>query len=450
MTTLTMALAELAVKKMTTLGATEAEAYVKKTTATRVNFAERIENFKSAQTTGITLRAAIGKRIAMYSTSILDESEVGKVAARVVKIAKASPEDPNWKHMNVKFGTAKAEGYFDETVTNLETQTIAERLTSAVQRMEDFDRRVKPALSSLSTLAAHVSIVNSHGEGSERDETNILVSLRAKAEEGALISNAGESRGVKFWKQVDFERLAETVAEKAVKCLRAKPLPSRKTVVVIRNQTFADMLGLMLGESVNAEAVQSGRSPLVGKLGTRVASENITVVDDGLMQFGWNTRLFDDEGHAAERTVVIEEGLLKSYLYDTYTALKDGVESTGNCARRDYWIRPQPSPTNFVLQPGDANREELISDVQNGMFIDETIGAWLSDPVSGNLNATISQGFLIENGALTQPIKGMVLSANFHELIKNQIDLVGKDLGNEMQYYSPSVRIRELTVAGQS
>lgn len=445
-----MTLTELAVKKMTQLGATEAEAYLRKTTVTRVNFAEKIENFKTAETTGITLRAVVGKRIAMYSTSILNENEIGRAATKAVKITKASPEDPNWKHMNRKFGKANAEGYFDATVENLETQTVVERLNSATTHMTDFDTRVKPALSSLSASASSVSIENCHGEGCEREETTILISLHAKAEENGMASNAGEFKATKFWKQVDFERLAETVAEKAVKSLRAKPLPSRKTVAVIRNQAFADMLGLMLGESVDAEAVQSGRSPFIGKLGKKIASDGVTVVDDGLMRFGWNTRPFDDEGHATQKTVVVEEGVLKNYLYDTYTSLKDNVESTGNCSRREYWSRPQPSPSNFVLQPGDAELEELIRDVQNGLFIEETIGGWLSDPVSGNLNATISQGYLIENGELGQPIKGMILSANFHELIKDQIDLIGNDLNNDMQNYSPSIRIRELTVAGQS
>lgn len=445
-----MTLTELAIKKMTQLGATEAEAYVRKTTATRVNFAEKIENFKTAEATGIALRAALGKRIAMYSTSILDESEVSNAATKVVKIAKATLEDPSWKHMNGRFGNAHAEGHFDLAIENLETQQIVKRLNSATASMKNFDERVKPSLSSLSATVSNVTIENCCGEISERKETTILVSLNAKAEENAMTSTAREFQAARLLKQVDFERLAETAADKAVKCLRAKPLSSRKTVVVIRNQAFANMLGLMLGESVNAESVQNGRSPLIGKLGTEIASDKITVVDDGLLRFGWNTRPFDDEGYATQKTVVVEDGLLRNYLYDTYTSLKDNVESTGNCSRRDYWSRPQPSPSNFILQPGGARLEELIRDVQNGIFIEETIGDWLSDPVSGNLAATVSQGYLIEKGELTQPIKGMVLSANFHELMKDQIDLIGNDLKNNVQNYSPSIRIRELTVAGQN
>jgi len=445
-----MVLTELAVKKMMRLGATQAEAYLRKTRVTRVNFAEKIENFKTAETTGITLRAALGKKVAMYSTSILDESEVGEAATKVVKIAKATPEDPNWKHINQKFGSAPAEGYFDMAIKNLETQQIVEQLNSATARMKNFDKRVKPALSALAASASNTVIENSYDEHCEREETAILVFLTAKAEENAITCNAREFQAVKFWKQIDFERLAETAAEKAIRFLRAKPLPSRKTSVVIKNQAFANMLGLMLGDPVNAESVQSGRSPLIGKLGTKIASGKVTVVDDGLMRFGWNTRPFDDEGHAAQKTMVVEEGVLRNYLYDAYTSLKDNVKSTGNCYRRDYWSRPQPSPSNFILQAGEAAHEELIRDVQDGIYVEETIGDWLSDPVSGNLNATIAQGYLIENGELTQPIKGMVLSANFHELIRNQIELMGNDLDNNMQYYSPSVRIKEFTVAGQS
>ncbi len=441
---------ELAVKKMTHLGATEAEAYVKKTTYTRVNFAERIENFKTAETTGIALRAALGKRIANYSTSILNENEVNRAAVEVMKIAKTTPEDPNWKHLNEKFANAPAEGYFDSAIENLEIHQIVERLNAATSRMRSFDNRVKPALSSLSTSLSNVSIENCYGERGERKETTVMLSLNARAEGNSMASNAREFQAAKIWSKVNFERLAETAADKAVKSLRAKVLPGRKAVVVIRNRTFANMLGLMLGESVNADSVQSGRSPFIGKLGKYVASDKVTVVDDGLMQSGWNTRPFDDDGHATQKTVVVEKGVLRNYLYDTYTSLKDSVESTGNSRRRDYWSRPEPLPSNFKLEPGDAGFEELVGDVQNGIFIDETIGEWLSDPVSGNLGATVSQGSLIEKGELTQPIKGMVLSANFTELITDQIDLVGNDIENDMQNYSPSIRIRELMVAGQS
>ena len=173
------------------------------------------------------------------------------------------------------------------------------------------------------------------------------------------------------------------------------------------------------------------------------------IFDDGTLRGGWRTRPFDDEGHPTQKTTVIENGILKNYLYDSYTALKDNVEPTGNAFRGQYWMPPQPQPTNLMLKPGNTRPEEMIQETKRGIFIDETIGEWLSNPVSGNLNATITHGYLIENGELTKPIKGVVISGNFYEILKNRVELIGNDLRNNMQNYSPTVKLSEITIAGK-
>jgi len=444
-----MELGELAVKKALSMGVTEAEAYIQRTKTIRVDFSEEIENFETVESMGMSLTVALGKKTAMYSTSILDESKIDEAASRVVKIAKVAPEDPYWKHLNKKFGKAPAEGYYDDTLENLDYSEIVETLRSAVDRMKSYDRRVRPTRGFLTTSISNVSVANSYGETCERKETTVDVWMRTKAEEAGRKSTGTEHQHARFWKGISFEDLAVRAAEKAVKFLRAEPIPGAKMPVIIRNQIFASILGVILSGPINADWVQKGRSPLSNKLRTQIASENINVIDDGIMYGGWRTKPFDDEGHKTQRTPVIEEGILKNYLYDTYTALKDNVESTGNAQRPYYWITTQPSPSNLIMKPGKASPQEIIRETNKGIYIEETIGEWLSNPVSGNLNATVTHGYLVENGELTKPIKGVVISGNFYEILKNGIEIIGNDLRNIMQNYSPTVRITQLTIAGK-
>lgn len=444
-----MELAELAVKKALSIGATEAEVYTQRTTVIRAEFSEEIENLKTIESIGMSLRVALGKKIAMYSTSILDEGEISEAATRAVKIAKVAPEDPHWKHINKKFGKAPAEGYYDETLEKLDYQEIVETLISAVNHMKSYDKRVRPTRGFLITSISNVSLANSYNESCERKETGIGVWMRTKAEEAGMKSTGTEHQQARSWKEINFEDLADKAAEKAVKFLKAKPISSGKMSVIIRNQVFANILGVILSGPINADWVQKGRSPLSNKLGRRVASENINIVDDGIMHGGWRTKPFDEEGHPTQRTLVIEEGILRNYIYDTYTALKDNVGSTGNAQRFYYWMKPQPSPNNFILKPGEASTGDIIRGTKKGIYIEETIGEWLSNPVSGNLNATVTHGYMVENGELTEPIKGVVISGNFYELFKSGIEIIGNDVRNSMQNYSPTVKLTQLTIAGK-
>jgi len=444
-----MELAELAVKKALDFGATEAEAYVQKVKRLWIEFADKIDSFKIIESIGMGLRVAVNRKLAIHSTSILSEREVEEAAEKAVKIAKVAPEDPYWKHLNKEFGKSPAQGYFDDKLEAIEYSEIIEKISVAIDKMREYDSGVKPTRGMLMASISNTTILSSYGERNERKETHLAAWMRAKAEEHGEKSTGTEHCEVRFWNEMNLEEMAVRAAEKAVKFLKAKPIESGKLPVIIRNQVFASILGVILSGPINADWVQKGRSPLSNKLGIQVAAQNINIFDDGTLRGGWRTRPFDDEGHPTQKTTVIENGILKGYLYDSYTALKDNVESTGNAFRSQYWMPPQPQPTNLVLEPGNVSLEEMIQETKRGVFIDETIGEWLSNPVSGNLNATITHGYLIENGELTKPIKGAVISGNFYEILKDRIELIGNDLRNYMQNYAPTVKLKEITIAGK-
>jgi PmbA protein len=440
--------AEIAVKKALSLGATEAEAYVQRTKKVQVEGAGRIENLSTIESLGIGLRVVIGKRLAMHSTSILKEEEIEGAVVKAVKIARVASEDHDWRHMNSRFGMAVAEGYCDDALEDLDYGEVVEKAKSAVSLMQSHDERVRPTRMFIVAGTQNVSIANSCGESCERRETAASVSMSAKAREAGMESTGSENQQARFWKEVNFEDLALKAAEKSVRFLRAKPIASGTMPIVVRNTVFARILGGLFWGPVSADWVQKGRSPLTDKIGAEIASEDITILDDGLMHRGWRTKPFDEEGHPTQRTPIVEKAVLRGFLYDSYTALKDNVESTGNAQRESYSSTPQPSPNNLVLKPGGASPEELIRETKQGVYVEDVIGEWMSNPVSGSLTATMTHGYLIENGELTDPIKGVVISGNFYELLKGGMEL-GSDLRNSFHYYSPTVKLTQLTIAGK-
>lgn len=435
---------EMALRK----GATEAEVYLWQSKSVRIEFEEEIKSFKVSNSIGLGLRVAINKKVALYSTTLTSKNEIEKAVLKAIKIAKASPEDSDWNHLNKKFGKSQAKGYYDEKIEKIDYEEIVEKIKAAIRRMLNYDKRVKPTRGIVALGTSKTLIANNYGETEERKETGISAWLRAKAEENGLKSTGTEHGEARSLEKVNLEELSVKAAEKAVKFLKAKPIESGEMPVIISSKVFANILGVMLSGPISAEWVQKRRSPLANKIDKEIADEKITIIDDGLMNGGWNTRPFDDEGHPTQITPIIEKGILKNYIYDTYTALKDKVNSTGN-AYRIYSQPPTPRPNNLILKPGTASLEEIIQETKHGLYVIDTIGEWLSNPVSGNLNATATHAHLIKNGEITQQVKGIVISGNFYEILRKGIEVLGKDLQNSHNIYTPTVKIAKLTIAGK-
>jgi PmbA protein len=385
----------------------------------------------------------------MYSTSILTGDEVGRAAEKTLSIARVAPEDPHWKHVNRLYGGSPVEGHFDERIEAIEYEEIMEKLGPAIAIMNERDKRVKPTRGMLTLISSKISVANSHGEAIEGKWTAAGAWTRVKAEEAGLESTGSEHREVRSWGELDLDTMATNAVDKAVGFLEAKPIQGGVMPVILRNQVAATMLGVMMSFPINADNVQKGGSPFTDKLGEQIAAEDIDIFDDGTMSSGFGTSPFDEEGHPTQRTPVVEGGVLKNFLYDSYTALKDDVNSTGNATRAGYSSPPTPAPSNLMLERGTASAEEIIRDTKKGLYVEGVIGEWLSNPVSGNMNMTVTHGYLVEDGELSQPVKGVVLAGNFHETLGDGFEILGEDIMNSGRYYSPTVKIKSLTVAGE-
>ena len=438
---------ELGIKHAQKLGADEAEIYILKKNITKVDFASEIEMFKNTDTLGVGVRVAIGKKLGLHATSILTRDEVLDAVQKAVQIAKATPEDPNWNGFNKKYGETSVTKNYDKTLESLEYEAVIDKITSGINRASENDRKVKVTRGTLYLNRGEISVTNSYNDTITYKGTAISTYMMVKAIEGGD-STGADSQDVRFWKDLDYDSIADYAAKQALSHIRAKPIESTKLPVIMRNEFAAFIFGMMIGTNINAENIQKGRSTFAPKLNTQIADEKITIIDDGTMPGGYRTRPFDSEGHPTQKTPLIEKGVLQNFIFDNYRALKADVKSTGN-ARRDYFQIPAPSLNNFIIKPGTDSLEDMIKDTKKGFFIDRTIGEWLSRPTSGEMNATVTHGFLIENGEFTQPVNNVIIAGNFFEILKDKIDTIGSDVTNNNHLYSPAIKISEMTIAGK-
>ncbi|HEX5431493.1 MAG TPA: metallopeptidase TldD-related protein, partial [Bryobacteraceae bacterium] len=200
-----------------------------------------------------------------------------------------------------------------------------------------------------------------------------------------------------------------------------------------------------LCDAVNGGAIYRHASFLAGKLGEKIASENLTVIDDATMPGLFGSSPFDDEGVASRRTVVVERGVLKSYLLNTYCARKLGLKSTGN-ASRGLSGNAGVGPGNFFIEPGKASEEEMIAGVRQGLYVTELIGT-SANSVTGDYSSGAS-GLWIENGELAYPVSEITIAGNLKQMLLG-LEQVGSNLEFRHPVASPSIMIREMTISGR-
>jgi PmbA protein len=208
----------------------------------------------------------------------------------------------------------------------------------------------------------------------------------------------------------------------------------------------------VLAQALTAEAVQKGRSLFAEKIDERVAAENVNIIDDGTLEEGLATAPFDSEGVACQRTEVIKDGVLKSFLYDTYTANKDNRKSTGNASRGGYRGIPVVSSTNFYLAAGDTAKEDIIAGIDDGFYVHKVSGLVTggADPISGDFSVGAT-GQWIENGEIKGAVREVTIAGNLIDFLENIVEL-GDDLKFNPavgSYASPTFKVEELAISGK-
>jgi TldD protein len=306
-----------------------------------------------------------------------------------------------------------------------------------------------------------VEVFNSEGRAAADDRTRVRLGVQVVARRDGRVETGGDTRGGHAgWELVeaDPEQVAGKAARRALTLLDAVDAPTGRLPVVVGNGFGGVLLHEAVGHGLEADAVQKRASVYAGRLGDRLAEPFVTAYDDGSRPGDWGSDGIDDEGTPTRRTTVIEDGRLVSYLYDVLRARKDGVESTGNGRRESFRHLPVPRMTNTFFAPGDATPEGLIGEIDRGLYA-VSFGGGQVEPATGDFVFGVSEGYLIEGGKVTAPVRGATLVGNGLEAL-GAVDGIAADLEIATGYCGkagqtvaagvgqPHVRIRELTVGG--
>ncbi len=407
-----------------------------------------ISNYTVNTSRGLSLRGLYQGKMGYAATEAFDEDAVEQMVQAVKESAELTEDediqeiyqgDPEYPEVN------EYRPELDEVPEEKKLAFLleAERLAKAADpRIEQLSYNM------ITTGSNEIRIANSFGLDLRHRDNMAAAFISATAREGDRVSTGSAFEAGRDFGKMNAEKLAREATEEALFMLKAAPVPSGTYRALIDAKCMPDLLGVFCG-IFSAESAQKGMSLLAGKEGEIIASEAVTLMDDPLLEGGFASRPFDDEGVAARTKAVIEKGKLTTLLHNLKTARKAGVKSTGNAARAGYAGSVNISPTNFYLAPGEKSREELMRQVGDGLVITEVSGLHAgANPISGDFSL-IAQGYTLKDGKKDQPVEQITVAGNFYQLLKN-IRAVGSDLtfpGSSIG--SPTVDVGEISVAGK-
>jgi TldD protein len=278
----------------------------------------------------------------------------------------------------------------------------------------------------------HIRIWTSEGEATEERRLGLTFSIAVVAEAAGWLQTAydavGGTGGYEFFETVDIVALARKVAERAVRRLSAPPAPLGEMPIIIAAEAGGTLIHEAIGHPLEADAVQKGVSPMYhGAVGKVVGNEKVSVVEDPTMAGQRGFYAFDDEAVPAERVMLVDHGVLKTYLYDRLTARKAGVKSNGHGRRESYRHRPIPRMANTFVAPGPDDPQMILRSVREGLLVTK-MGGGQVEPATGDFVFEVEEGFLIHEGQVGPLIRSANLLGNGPDVLKS-IDLVGSDMG---------------------
>ncbi len=307
-----------------------------------------------------------------------------------------------------------------------------------------------------------IQIINSRGEYIEEQRSRVRLLVNTVAENKGKIQTGYESvGGVGGWELLEqraLDQMALKAAELSLKMLSAPAAPAGRMPVVMSSEAGGTMVHEACGHGLEADLVQKGLSVYKNKLGKKVAADCVKVIDDATLADKYGSYCFDDEGTRGQSTILIENGILKTYLYDWLSAQKDGVVSTGNGRRESYQHKPVVRMSNTLIVPGWDDPEDIIASTPHGLLV-KKMGGGQVNTTNGDFVFEVQEGYLIEDGRVKHPVRGATLIGN-GPLVLSNIDRVGNDLGFSLGICGkdgqgvpvadaqPTIRIKELTVGG--
>jgi len=423
----------------------------------------KVDTFEASHSWGMAVRVLLHQRMGFsYLTSSQpfpsDSQQSANVVERTIEEAQASARvtspDPSFDFSPDLQKSLPTLPIFDESfkkVSEKEKIEKARRLEEAARSVDP--RKIKKVRkASYQEGISHTTLINSNGLHVSYSSTLCTISVAAVAEEAGQSEIGWDFDHSHFMDDLDIRKVGESAGKRALGRLGGKRVPSGVYPVILRNDVGSEFLSL-LAHAFLADQVQKGKSPLKGKLGEKFVSPLISIVDDGLLSKGISTSPIDGEGMASRRTLLVSKGEVLGYLFDRYWAHREkrssnsGTESTGNSRRSGIKSPPTIGISNFYIEPGKLPFSDMLSNLHQGIVVDEVMGLHTVNPISGDFSLGCS-GSWIGGGEVAFPVKSIAVAGNLFELFRN-VREIGEDLRFLGGVGSPSLLVGEMRISGQ-
>lgn len=396
------------------------------------------------------LRVMKGKQVATTSTSDLTDAGIRRFVSDALELVELAQEDPFAGPADPALLTDPAKApdldLYDPKGGGVDAQQAISFARAGERAARDYDKRITNSEgATFSRTAGGAALCLSSGfRGAYKGSYASLSVVPVAADEGGKNRRGYHWTAKRFLDELDDpKKVGEEAARRTLRKLGARSVKTCEVPVVFDPDAARSILGMLAG-SVMGSSIWRKSSYLVGREGTDVASPLVTVVDDPLIARAPGSRPYDGEGLASRKNVVVEKGVLRTFLCDSYSARKLARESTGNAARGGS-AGVSCSTSNFILEPGADSNEAIVKGTKQGLYVTEMMGFGFN-AVTGDFSRGAG-GFWIDDGELTYPVSEVTISLNVDELWK-RIDAVGSDLDLRTATAAPTFRVAKMTVAG--
>ncbi|MFN4190913.1 MAG: TldD/PmbA family protein [Pseudothermotoga sp.] len=422
----------------------------------------RVEVASSGREFGIGLRVFKNEQQVYAYTNDVSEKQLSLMLDRLMDALEIKGDvERSINMMNKDVKNSHLVFFYPQEVSKSEKAKIMKKahegaknysnlISQVVIRYWDYDQRI--------------FLANSDGliAQDRRVRTRLMVSAVATkdSDQESGFFGPGAAMGIEFFNLIDPYDIGAEAARIADRMVRAEYAPAGKMPVVISNAFGGVIFHEACGHALEATSVAKGASVFAGKLGQKIASDCVSAVDDGTIPNAWGSNNIDDEGTPTQRNLLIENGVLKTYLVDRFHSKKMGIQPNGCGRRQNYKFAPTSRMSNTFILPGKYLPEEIIAATDYGLYA-KTMGGGSVHPATGEFNFAVAEGYLIEKGKITKPVRGATLIGKGSDVIQ-RIDMVGNDLsrGQGMcgsmsgsvpaDVGQPTIRVTELIVGGRN
>ena len=447
--------------KAVSTGADYAEIFAENTVNHSINMiASKVDAIKDTVVAGAAIRVYKGLRSVMAST--VDCSEAG-----LLRCAESAAEALGQGEAQIDivlkeriFGDIHPVKIVPSSAGNAEKIAI---LKDGYFAAKEYSEIITQVTGTLLDVDHNILIANTEGLYTQDRQIRTRLAISAVADKGlgsqTGTASPGRRMGLEMFDHIIPAEVGLKAAKQAVTMAGAGYCPAGVMPVAIENGFGGVIFHEACGHSLEATSVALGQSQFAGKLGQKIANEKVTAIDDGTIPGAWGSINIDDEGTPARKNVLIENGILKSYMIDKFNGRRMGMESTGNGRRQSYSYTPTSRMTNTYIAAGQDKNEDIIASIEYGLYA-ASMGGGSVNPVTGEFNFAVNEGYIVRNGKICEPVRGATLVGKGSEIIQN-IDMVGTDVDQAQgmcgsssgsvptNVGQPLIRVSTITVGGR-